>query len=370
MSFAGNAGSRPGSGSSSSHSSNNRPGSSHSSNSNHGSNNHSNNSSSRSNNNHSNSSHNNSNHNSNSNSNSSRSNNNSNQPYANQYQISRPNTTAGNNSRNVNSNNNQQRDPARQQAIQMIRGSSKVLGIREQRQIAAKTGLDPATIIRMAEKRGLEIKTPKSAKDEQDNQAIDNSNEGNINGENGNSENGNSENGIDETDWSARFDELNSQWEERFSNFENSFNTYKEDDDKRHGEVTKKVEDLRSDSNFDTGSLGNDSVASGGHYQNNLERLFQDSRDDPTVVNPASTGYSGAAGSGGARDNVREFTDGRSPNGAYVNDPRDYYNSGTVGAKTTIDLDDPDALMKRSEVRRRTTPGGQELAGSALGLEV
>lgn len=245
----------------------------------------------------------------------------------------------------------------------MLQGVGKQLGVREQQRIAAKTGLDPQKIAQIAKRQGLVVKGGKGAQAEQINQGVTNEVEGNPNGENGTVDN-------NETDWSSRFDELNAQWEERFSSFENMFNQYQENDNKRHDEVTKKMEDLRTDSNFDTGSLGTDNTGAGNKYENNLERLFKDSSDDPTVMNPASTGYASTAGSGGSRDDVNEFKNGSSPNGAYVNDPRDYYNSGTVGAQTTIDLDDPNALMKRSAVARKTTAGGQELAGSALGLEV
>ena len=136
----------------------------------------------------------------------------------------------------------------------MIQGSGKKLGIREQQRIAAKTGLDPAKIIRMAEKQGLKIKTPKGAGAEQDNQTIDNQTEGNINGEN------------DGSDWSARFDELNAQWEDRFKVFEDRFNKYETEDNARHEEVSKKMEDLRSDSSFNTGSLTEDGTGAGNKY--------------------------------------------------------------------------------------------------------
>lgn len=256
---------------------------------------------------------------------------------------------------------------AQQQGRHMLGRVGNNLGAAESARIAQRTGLSPEKIAQMAKRQGIGIKSPQGAGDlatEQGNQDTTNQIEGDVNNEN------NTEDG-----WSSRFDELNTQWEERFSDLESMFNdklASMEEMKQKQDEALTKTPNLATDTSFDKGSIANDSLAHSGSFANNLERLFVTSKDDPSVVHDASTGYQKSAGSGGDRKTVDEFASGTSPNGAYVNDPRDYYNSGTVGASTTVDLDDEDALMHGSQVKRsyddarQRTPSGQPLAGTAL----
>jgi len=261
---------------------------------------------------------------------------------------------------------NQQRT-AQQKGRHMLGNVGKNLGSRESERIQQRTGLSAEKVQRMAERQGIGIRQPQGPGDlatEQDNLDAVNQIEGDVNNENEGAE----------EDWSSRFDELNSDWEDRFSQLESMFSEKLTalDETKKPEEGLKPAGTMESSSNFDAASIVNGSAGTSGTFQTNLDRLFKTSEDDDSVTHDGSTAYQGAGGSGGSRKEVDEFAAGQSPNGAYVNDPRDYYTSGTVGAKTTIDLDDDDALMHGSEVKknfddeRAKTASGQPLAGTAL----
>lgn len=247
---------------------------------------------------------------------------------------------------------------AQQRGSAMLERVGQHLGHKESERIQQRTGLSEEKVARMAGRRDITVKPPNQPSGisvEQANQGAANAVEANVN----------QENQAQGQDWSSRFDELNSQWEQRFAGLEAKYGS--QSSPAPEGGRQPVAASALSDASAASDSS---SSSSAGSFAANLDRLFATSKDDPTVVNPGSNAYQSAGGSGGARRQVDEFAGGRSPNGAYVNDPRDYHRSGTVGSAMAFDYNDFDyggyEVKQSHDGARGRTPGGQPLAGTAL----